>query len=137
MLTLTRAIRGMAPSVRKVVVCTFIHLDQHKPVQQALSEALGEVPVSDAVRRQATDLVYTLLRTEIRCDFILHRMFRQYEKLPELFLLLMRTAAAAMLFQEHAPVHAVVSETVNDIRRLYGRGLDRVANGFLRSLQRL
>lgn len=130
-------IRRLRASVRAVVCRTMFAVDAGEPVQSALSRTLHDVPLEPAQRRQATDLVYTLLRTEIRCEFVLRTLLKQYDKLPDLFQLLMKAAAAAMLFEKHAPVHAIVNETVNDVRTVYGRGLDRVANGVLRSLQRL
>lgn len=107
------------------------------PVQQALSQSLRDPALPPSVKRQATDLVYSVLRADIRLDFVLRRLFPRADKLPALFLLAVKTAACALLFEEHAPAHAIVNGTVSDVRRLFGKGLDRVANGALRSLQRM
>lgn len=127
----------LAPSVRSVSLKTLLLTQDGMPVQQALADVLRGSSLPESSRRQATDLVYSVLRTGLRCDFVLRRLFPRPDRLPALFLLAVKMAVCALLFEEHAPAHAIVSETVSDVRRLYGKGLDRVANGALRHLQRL
>ena len=130
-------IKKLSPTIRKAVLLVFMRLNSGENIQQALTSVFAGLSLSDSVRRQATDLSYTLLRTELRCSFILERLFPKVSQLPALFLMLVKIAVCSLLFQEHAPAHAIVNETVRDVRVLYGHGLDRVANGALRSLQRL
>ena len=127
----------LAPSARSVSLRALLLTGDGMPVQQALSQSLRDPALPPSVKRQATDLVYSVLRADIRLDFVLRRLFPRADKLPALFLLAVKTAACALLFEEHAPAHAIVNGTVSDVRRLFGKGLDRVANGALRSLQRM
>ena len=46
-------------------------------------------------------------------------------------------AVHSLLFQERIPPHAAISEAVRQVDRMFGQRLARVANGVLRSLQRL
>ena len=127
----------LAPSARSVSLRALLLTGDGMPVQQALSQSLRDPALPPSVKRQATDLVYSVLRADIRLDFVLRRLFPRADKLPALFLLAVKTAACALLFEEHAPAHAIVNGTVSAVRRLFGKGLDRVANGALRSLQRM
>lgn len=127
----------LAPSARSVSLRALLLTGDGMPVQQALSQSLRNPELPLSVKRQATDLVYSVLRADIRLDFVLRRLFPRADRLPALFLLAVKTAACALLFEEHAPAHAIVNGTVSDVRRLFGKGLDRVANGALRSLQRM
>ena len=132
-----RLLQRLKPSARKAALETLLLVDEGQPVQQALSQVLDCGRLDECARRQATDLAYTALRTQARCAFVVDRLLPRPEKLPPLFKTCLGLAAGAMLFEEHAPVHALVHETVEDVRALFGKGLDRVANGALRSLQRL
>lgn len=127
----------LTPSARSVSLRALLLTGDGMPVQQALSQSLRNPELPLSVKRQATDLVYSVLRADIRLDFVLRRLFPRADRLPALFLLAVKTAACALLFEEHAPAHAIVNGTVSDVRRLFGKGLDRVANGALRSLQRM
>ncbi|GEM_PF-90771 len=84
-----------------------------------------------------TELVYGCLRTELRLDFLLHRVLPRPEGLPRPMQLLLALAVYGLLFQDRVPPHAVVHEAVEQVRTLLGQGLARVANGALRSLQRM
>ena len=122
----------LTPSARSVSLRALLLTGDGMPVQQALSQSLRNPELPLSVKRQATDLVYSVLRADIRLDFVLRRLFPRADRLPALFLLAVKTAACALLFEEHAPAHAIVNGTVSDVRRLFGKGLDRVANGALR-----
>jgi len=132
-----KILQRLKPSARRAALETLALVDEGMPVQQALSLVLDKTELDERSRRQATDLAYTALRTGIRCSYVMGRLLPRPEKLPPLFKASLCLAAGALLFEEHAPVHAVVHETVEDVRALFGKGLDRVANGALRSLQRL
>ncbi len=84
-----------------------------------------------------TELVYGFLRTERRLDAVLRQLLRRPEKLPREMFLALGMAAYALLFLDRVPAHATVDWTVRQVRARFGEGLARVANGTLRSLQRL
>lgn len=127
----------MRPSARKVALLVLLDTCKGMPLQAAVSKALEEVPLSPEARRQATDLAYWCLRGKVRCEFALSRVFPKFERFSTDIRCLLTAAAAALLFQEGAPAYAVVNETVEDIRRLAGKGVAGAANGGLRSLLRL
>ncbi|MDO5536072.1 MAG: transcription antitermination factor NusB [Desulfovibrionaceae bacterium] len=130
-------IRALRPSARKVALLTLVDTARGAPLQLALSRALDSVALSPEARRQATDLAYWCLRAKTRCEFILSRVFPRFGNFSADIQNLLLAAAAALLFQEGAPAYAVVNETVEDIRRLAGKGIAGAANGGLRSLLRL
>lgn len=84
-----------------------------------------------------TELVYGCLRTELRLNFLLARVLPRPQGLPRPMQLLLALAVYGLLFQNRVPPHAVVYEAVEQVRMLLGQGLARVANGALRSLQRM
>lgn len=84
-----------------------------------------------------TELVYGCLRTEIRLRFILSTVLSKPQGLPPAMLTVLALAVYGLLFQDKVPAHAVIHEAVDQVRRLFGQGLARVANGALRSLQRM
>lgn len=132
-----RLLARLAPSPRKAALLAMVGVEQGAPVQAALSPVLETLGSDGGARRQATDLVYTHLRMERRSRFVLATLLPRPEKLPPLFRLQLSLAVTSILFQEHAPAHAVVDGTVREVRTLFGRGLDRVANAVLRHVQRL
>ena len=111
----------LTPSARSVSLRALLLTGDGMPVQQALSQSLRKTEPPLSVKRQATDLVYSVLRADIRLDFVLRRLFPRADRLPALFLLAVKTAACALLFEEHAPAHAIVNGTVSDVRRLFGK----------------
>ena len=132
-----KLLQRLKPSIRKAALETLLLVDEGKPVQQALSLVLDGSGLDERRRRQTADLAYTALRTRWRCAFVVNSLLHNPEKVPPLFKACLGLAAASLLFEPHAPDYAVVSEAVQDVRDLFGKGLDRVANGALRSLQRL
>lgn len=84
-----------------------------------------------------TELVYGCLRTEIRLRFILSSVLSKPQGLPPAMLTVLTLAVYGLLFQDKVPAHAAIHEAVDQVRRLFGQGLARVANGALRSLQRM
>ncbi|WP_394026823.1 transcription antitermination factor NusB [Desulfovibrio falkowii] len=88
-------------------------------------------------RALCTELVYGCLRTELRLNFLLGRVLPRPQGLPRPMQILLALAVYGLLFQDKVPSHAVVYEAVEQARALFGQGLARVANGALRSLQRM
>ena len=63
----------LAPSARSVSLRALLLTGDGMPVQQALSQSLRDPALPPSVKRQATDLVYSVLRADIRLDFVLRR----------------------------------------------------------------
>ena len=124
-------------SARKVYLEVRDALDRGVPLQAALSEVLLSWKLAEEVRRQATDLVYTAVRSEVRCLFVLQKIYPKFGHFPKVVQRLLVCACAALLFQEKAPAYAIVNETVADIAFLCGKGMGSAANWGLRSLLRL
>lgn len=65
----------LTPSARSVSLRALLLTGDGMPVQQALSQSLRNPELPLSVKRQATDLVYSVLRADIRLDFVLRRLF--------------------------------------------------------------
>ncbi len=124
-------------SARKVYLMVRDALDRAVPLQAALSEVLAGMALPPDVRRQATDLVYTAVRSEERCLFVLRTLYPKFGHFSKPVQRLLTAACAALLFQDKAPAYAIVSETVSDATRLGGKGTGAAVNWGLRSLLRL
>lgn len=103
----------------------------------ASSGASSGASLSGQDKALCTELVYGCLRTEIRLRFILSSVLSKPQGLPPAMLTVLALAVYGLLFQDKVPAHAVIHEAVDQVRRLFGQGLARVANGALRSLQRM
>ncbi|MDD6087932.1 MAG: transcription antitermination factor NusB [Desulfovibrionaceae bacterium] len=106
------------------------------PVQPLLDACLREVELSRQNAALATELVYGVLRSEIRLRWILSRFLKDPGKLPPLCLRILTLALYEMLFLVRIPTHATVNTYVDAVRRRFGPGLARVANGVLRTIAR-
>lgn len=111
-------------------------LEKGAQVQSALDSYLRGASLKAQDRALCTELVYGFLRAEIRINFILHSLLRNPRKLPREMYLAMGLALYALLFLERIPVHATVDWTVGHVRRRFGQGVARVANGALRAFVR-
>lgn len=112
-------------------------MDTGIPVQAAVDTVLQDGSADACERRLASELAYGCARERIRCEAILGRLLRKPSGLPRPMLHSLAIAVHSLLFQDRIPAHAAISEAVRQVRRLYGVRLARVANGVLRSLQRL
>ncbi len=129
--------KRLRPTARRILLETWAGLDRGEPLQAALSRALENASPAPGVRRQATDLVYWTLRGLERCRFALSRIYARPEGFSRPVRRLLLGALASLIYQEQAPVYAVVSETVSDIRQLAGKGPAGAANAGLRNFLRL
>ena len=145
-------LRGLPLNGRTAALRALLLTDQGQSAQQALASVLdaraehkresspkntaGQAGLSAQDRALCTELVYGCLRTEIRLDFILSTVLRRPQDLPRPMRLILAIAVYGLMFQDKVPAHAVIHEAVDQVRRLFGQGLSRVANGALRSLQR-
>ena len=144
-------IRKLAPNARNTALCALLLVDAGLSAQQALAAALA--PVGDSMAQQGnrmplftlpavernlcSELVYGYLRTEIRIAFILSKVLPRPQSLPRPLQLVLGLAVYGLLFQDRVPDHAAVFSAVETARALCGQGLAKVANGALRSVQRL
>lgn len=129
--------RGKAADGRDLAVDALTLMDAGMPVQAAVDTVLAATSLSGRERRLCAELVYGCARERIRCDFILGRLLRQPGRLPRPMLHCLAIAVHSLLFQSRIPAHAAISEAVRTVDSRYGVRLARVANGVLRSLQRL
>ena len=144
-------IRKLPPNARNSALCALLLVDSGLSAQQALASALAQVADNKAGQGTATlagilptverhlcsELVYGLLRTEIRIAFILSRVLPRPQSLPRPLQHVLGLAVYGLLFQDRVPDHAAVYSAVETARALYGQGLAKVTNAALRSVQRL
>lgn len=140
-------IRRLAPSARHCALWSLLLVDSGMTAQQAIASALatalearsgselGELPALE--RNLCSELVYGYLRTEIRIAFVLSRVLPKPQSLPRPLHHILGLAVYGLLFQDRVPDHAAVFSAVEAAGAIYGQGLARVANGALRSIQRL
>lgn len=126
-----------AVSARDLALRALALMDDGTPVQAAVDSVLAAHPAAARERRLASELVYGCARERIRTEAILARLLRKPAGLPRPMLHSLAIAVHSLLFQGGIPAHAAISEGVSQVERLYGVRLARVANGVLRSLQRL
>lgn len=137
-------VRGLPLNGRTAALRALLLVDQGMSAQQALAAVLDApaarqegASLSSQDKGLCTELVYGCLRTEIRLRFILSSVLSKPQGLPPAMLTVLALAVYGLLFQDKVPAHAVIHEAVDQVRRLFGQGLSRVANGALRSLQRM
>lgn len=128
---------------RSAALQALLLVDSGLNVQQAVAAVLAPPATAQAVpalppqeRNLCAELVYGYLRAELRIAAILDAVLPRPGSLPRPMILLLGLAVYALQFQERVPDHAAVHSAVDAVRRLYGQGLARVANGALRSVQR-
>lgn len=122
---------------RECAVLALERMDDGMPVQAAVDAVLAHCALPVRERRLCAELVYGCARERIRCDAILGRLLRRPAGLPRPMLHCLAIAVHSLLFQERIPPHAAISAAVRQVDSRYGVRLARVANGVLRSLQRL
>lgn len=122
---------------RDCAVLALERMDDGMPVQAAVDEVLAGHSLPARERRLCAELAYGCARERIRCDAILGRLLRRPGDLPRPMLHCLAIAVHSLLFQARIPGHAAVSAAVRQVDSRYGVRLAGVANGVLRSLQRL
>lgn len=135
--TRSRAAPSAGTDARDLALRALTLMDEGMPVQAAVDSVLAASSAAPRERRLVAELVYGCARERIRCDAILARLLRRPGGLPRPMLHCLAIAVHSLLFQSRIPAHAAISEAVRQAGRLYGQRLGRVANGVLRSLQRL
>jgi 16S rRNA (cytosine967-C5)-methyltransferase len=112
-------------------------LDRGDDAQAALDTALARQRPDPRDAALATGLVYGYLRLKLRLDFLLSTLLRNPDKLPKPMLRILGLAAFELLHLDKVPDYAVLDWAVEAVKAKSGQSLARVANGVLRSVQRL
>lgn len=112
-------------------------VDAGQPLQGALDAVIEASRLEARERRLCADLAYGVCRECVRLDAIFSRLLRNPEKLPRPMRNILALGAHGLLFQARVPAHAAISRAVEMARAHYGQSMARLANGVLRSLQRL
>jgi len=144
---LQRKVRALPFTARNVALSALLSVDAGQSAQQALSLAFGQsfaegadksaASLPTVERNLCSELVYGYLRSEIRIAFVLAQVLPRPQSLPRPLLHVLGLAVYSLMFQDRIPDHAAVFSAVETTRALYGSALAKVANGALRSLQRL
>ncbi len=124
-------------TARRLAVEALLLVDAGRTAQQALSAVLEAYPADKRERRLASELTYGLLRNEGRIRFLLERLLPRSADLPPAFLHILGLAVYTRIALERIPFRAAVDEAVKEARCRFGAALSGVANGVLRSLERL
>ncbi|MDR1856785.1 MAG: antitermination protein NusB [Desulfovibrio sp.] len=133
-----RGVADLPQGSRRTVLEALARLDRDGvTAQAALDAALGASSPDPRRRRQTAELFYGYLREQIRCAHLVRRHLRRPETLPPLLLRLLELGVYTLRRQDGVPAYAAVHETVEDCRRLFGKGLAGLGNAVLRSVQRL
>ncbi len=106
-------------------------------VQEAFDKHIEQADLKTLDRQLCSDLIYGYLRTKSKLDFIINQFLKKPEKLPAQMRLFLALGLYSLLFQNKIPPYAAVNETVNEIKKAFGPGLAKVANGVLRNIQKL
>lgn len=118
-------------------------LDRGEDVQAALDASLARqqpapaAPPDPRDAALATGLVYGYLRLKLRLDYLLSTLLRNPDKLPRPMLRILGLAAFELLHLDKVPDYATLDWAVTAVKARSGQSLARVANGVLRSVQRL
>jgi len=101
----------------------------------AFSHAVDSLSNQD--RRWLQEAVYGTLRLRGRLDHLLDlHLSRGLESVPGPALDLLRLGAYQLLYMDAVPPYAAISQTVDQVRDVMGKGGGRLANAVLRSLER-
>jgi len=105
--------------------------------QAALDEQIVRLRLSERDAALATELTYGYLRLKGRLDALLDHFLRQPGKLPARVRLVLGLAAYELLHLDRVPAYASLSWAVDAVKTGSSPGLARLANGVLRSVERL
>lgn len=122
------------PTARDIAFQIALHVKPGAFLQSVLDDFLTKSDLSSQERRQCSDLVYSFFRLRIKVFWILDQFLKNSGKLPKAMLLHLALAVTSLVAQSRAPAYAVVFETVEQIRKQYGKKMAGVANAVLRSI---
>ena len=116
-----------------------VRVDRGETVQAAVDAVLrirqGRGDARDAAL--CTEMVYGYLRTSLRVDAVLASVLRAPDKLPLQLRQILGLAVHSLLFLDRVPDHATVHWAVAAVGKKFGKKMGGLANGALRSVQRL
>lgn len=127
----------MLPSARNLALNIIVRTLRGEHVQAVMDNVYGKMHPAEKERLRCTDIVYGYLRAKARIDFILAKVLKNPGKLPKFMPLMLGIGIYCMIFQDKIPDYAVVDGIVRETGKKYGKKLAAVANGVLRSVQRL
>ncbi len=119
---------------RPLAVRVLQRTDKGVLVQEALHEVLAQGDVSKQDADLATHLVYGYLRTSIRLAWATKHFLKNPDTLPPVMLSMLHLALYELCYLDGIPPRATVHSWVTLIKRRFGEGLGRVANGVLRRM---
>lgn len=122
---------------RNAALHALVRVKKGETAQAALDAVLRQNALEKRDAALCTELLYGCLRTQIRLDSVLHTLLCSPHKLPAEMYQALGLGVYALLFLHRIPAHATIDWTVAYVRRRFGRVMGNVANGTLRSLQRL
>ena len=119
---------------RLVALQVLLALEKEKPAQEALDTALRLAPLSPQDKALCTELVYGLLRAEVRVTWVLQQVLPKWGNVPRALQLALGLAVYSLLFLEKIPPYAVLDWTVGFARQRFNTALAGLANAALRSV---
>lgn len=129
--------KGPSPTPRSLAAKIIEKTLAGAKAQEAFSRLAEASGLSRKDRQLCSDLVYGFLRNKIRLDFIMGLFLKKAEKLPAQMRVLLGLGLYSLFFQDKTPSYAAVNETVEEIKKMHGQSLAKVANGVLRNAQKL
>lgn len=111
-----------------------LELTETRPVQEALNMALGTGRKGE--NGACTELVYGVLRNELKLDFLLQGFLGNPRKTPPKLRGVLRLGLYGLLHMDRTPEAVTVDACVHLTRDVCGPALSRVTNGVLRAFLR-
>lgn len=105
--------------------------------QAALDTRINALALSGRDAALATELTYGYLRLKGRLDALLDHFLRAPGKLPPRVRTILGLSAHELLHLDRVPAYASLNWAVEAVKSGFGQGLSRLANGVLRSVERL
>ncbi len=127
----------MAVSPRKVALMAIEKTKSGIHIQNALNSMLVKMPLSQKDAALCTDLVYGFFRAYLRIEYILAQVLPKPQGLPSRMHIYLAMGVYSMCLQDKVPDYAAVDQTVRLVRKEFGQRMGNVANGALRSIQKM
>lgn len=111
-----------------------LELAETRTVQEALNTALGTGRKGE--NGSCTELVYGVLRNELKLDFLLQSLLGNPRKTPPRLRGVLRLGLYGLLYMDRTPEAVTVDACVHLTKEVCGPALSRVTNGVLRAFLR-
>ncbi|WP_027367225.1 transcription antitermination factor NusB [Desulfocurvibacter africanus] len=125
------------PARRAALEAVSKSLNTSTDVQAALDTQITARRLAPRDIGLATELTYGYLRLKGRLDALLDHFLRAPGKLPARVRLVLGLAAYELSYLDRVPAYASVNWAVDAVKADFGQGLSKMANGVLRSVERL